>query len=202
MLLIQEDLKAFGIEMDREAQEYTTWAAAGYGVEYDDIYMGFQRSAAPIVDSVWDWAVMWLRSGEADNDLAFHSDAVQDDLIDRLDTSFDPSEQRDLIRQNWERAIDQVHRIYTLGSPPSFEIWQPWVFNVRRGAGAIGIKQPDIIRHIWWTRASADSSEPGCFPGIIGPDQEGEWDSTPLPLATGPEEAPARWRAFKGSFRA
>ena len=32
---------------------------------------------------------------------------------------------------------------------PSFKIWQPWVFNVRRGTGAFGIKQPDITRQIW-----------------------------------------------------
>ena len=152
LLLMQEDLEEIGVKIGVQVIDYNAWAKAGYTRTYDAMFWGFQRSAPPIVDAIWDWANTWMHSASA-NEQARHSDEVMNGLIDELGQTFDEPRQRELIKEIWDRDLDQVQRIYLVGSEPTFSVWQPEVFNVRLVSGTVHIKWPNVIRQIWIDRS-------------------------------------------------
>ena len=152
LLLMQEDLEKIGVTIGVQVMDYTAWGKAGFTGDYESMFWGFQRSAPPIVDAIWDWANTWMHSASA-NEQAKHSDDVVNSFIDELGQTFDEARQRELIKEIWDRDLDQMYRIYLVGSEPTFSVWQAHVFNVRQVAGTVHIKWPNVIRQIWVDRS-------------------------------------------------
>jgi peptide/nickel transport system substrate-binding protein len=146
--LITASLADIGIQVKPKSLEYGVWIDHFLGAKYEGLAFGFTVPAGGM-DPLNDWAGL-LQTGHPKNSWKV-ADAELDRLLIAQRQEQDTAKRRELGKQIWDRANDQVYRA-NVPRGTFYYPYQPWVKNYRASNGYFGTELTYgswQVLHIW-----------------------------------------------------
>jgi peptide/nickel transport system substrate-binding protein len=144
--LLQQYLAQIGVKVRLKKPDYGVWINQALKGSYPDLAYMFTVPAGGMAPGN-DFTYELLRCGGAKN--SWHlCDKELDKLLVAQRQERDPAKRRAILKQIWDRLIDQMYRAYDV-SRIFYTCWKPWVRNTH---GATGYRWDELDYGSAWTR--------------------------------------------------